>query len=102
LKAASEWDEWTLHSSLLHAARAEAEIERLRDDMREAEAWLSGLAESFAGRYCEDEDHDANGEREGNTCFDSEVGDLDFPDDWCWRCYVLKCVTEARAALGSP
>ena len=70
--------------------------------MREAEAWLSGLAESFAGRYCEDEDHDANGEREGNTCFDSEVGDLDFPDDWCWRCYVLKCVTEARAALGSP
>ena len=40
-----------------------------------------------------------NGEREGNTCIDSDPGDLEFPDDWCWRCYVLKCVTEARAAL---
>lgn len=29
----------------------------------------------------------------------ADPGDLEYPDDWCERCYTLKCAAEARVAL---
>jgi hypothetical protein len=48
---------------------------------------------------CEQEEVDAAGAREGNTCIAADPRELEFPDDWCWHCYVLKCVAEARDVL---
>ena len=61
--------------------------------------WLAGLEETFASpnRECGSEDISPDGTREGNTCIGSDPGDLEFPDDWCERCYVLACV---RGAMG--
>jgi hypothetical protein len=70
--------------------------------LTQADGWLSGLEETFVSpnRECSQEDVSADGAREGNTCIDSEdCADLEFPDDWCERCYVLACVQGARAAL---
>ena len=67
----------------------------------DADGWLKGLEATFASpnMECSQEDVDEHGDREGNTCIDSDEIDLMFPDDWCERCYTLKCVREARAAL---
>lgn len=67
----------------------------------DADGWLSGLEETFASpnRECSHEDTDEQGRREGNTCIESELGDLEFPDDWCERCYVLYVTRQARTSL---
>lgn len=66
-----------------------------------ADEWLSGLEETYASpnRECSQEDVDEHGNREGNTCLEATQDDLEFPDDWCDRCYVLYVTRQARAAL---
>lgn len=63
------------------------------------DGWLAGLEETWAERECAYEDVDKFGHREGNTCIASEPGELDFPDDWCERCYTLFVVRQARESL---
>lgn len=66
-----------------------------------ADEWLAGLEDTFASpnRECSHEDTDKQGNREGNSCIEAELGDLEFPDDWCERCYVLYVTRQARASL---
>jgi len=80
-------DEWR-YTGRLHAAEARVEA---------AEEWLPGLEETFAAKNCAHADPG-----EDNTCLNAEEGDLEFPDDWCERCYVLLVVRRARAALACP
>jgi hypothetical protein len=74
---------------------------QLREASKDADEWLTGIEDTFASpnRECSQEDVNPDGTREGNTCIDSEPSDLDFPDDWCERCYTLFVVRQARSAL---
>lgn len=59
-----------------------------------AQEWLPGLETTFAAKPCQHAD-----QGEENTCLNAEEGELEFPDDWCERCYVLVSVRNALAAV---
>ena len=80
-------------------ARVRVQAEQIAALQEATDSWLDGLEQTFASRECSQEDHDSDGQPEGNTCLASTPDDLEFPDDWCLRCYTLMCVREARAAL---
>ncbi len=79
-----------------------ARVRELEARAETADEWLDGLERSWSSpaAECSQEDIDEQGNREGNTCLASaEYDDLEFPDEWCLRCYTLRVVREARAAL---
>ena len=59
-------------------------------------SWLDGPEATWAERPCSQEDVDGDGQPEGNTCIASTPDELEFPDDWCDRCYTLFVTRKAQ------